>query len=93
MIAFKCTWRERRGDGWSETLYQGLVVESGGTKFIVADLSHGLRVMLLNYPPKYQFISEEPTTVTAEFVVEMVKFYLADRHFQSQRGAFNKSMS
>ena len=81
MRAFKCTWRER------------LVVESGGTKFIVADLSHGLRVMLLDYPPKYQFLSEEPTTVTAEFAIEMVKFHLADRQFQSQRGAFNKSMS
>ncbi len=49
MQARKVVYRERRPNGWSETLYVGLLVwMTNGNHVLVTKLSHGLRVLPFN---------------------------------------------
>ena len=84
--AQKCSWTERRGETWGTTVYYGLRIQTERGNMLVAKLSHGLRVLPLDDPSKYNFIGSPiiGADVSEEFISEALKALDADKAFQTQ---------
>ena len=91
----KRQWRERRGDGWSATVYSGLYFSKlGSNGLLVSKLSHGLRVLDAGDPRQYDVISSEPVAeVSPNFIKEVLQAYEADKRFQRQLSAYEAAMA
>lgn len=94
-----CSWRERRGPGWSETLYVGFLMrtEEEGD-LLVSKLSHRLRVLSTFDKTYYRFEyrferAGEPVTVSLEFLNKALEAYKADYELQNFQSEFEKVVS
>lgn len=69
--------RERRGDGWSNTLYIGWEVKIGWGKVMLAILSHGLRPLRLKSEEHYsrELMEGEPVELS-ESDVHLIREFL-----------------
>lgn len=96
MNATKRTWRERRGNGLSETQYSGLELYLGDFAgfVIVTKLSHGLRVIDANKRTDFVFEgSETEVNITPTFYNAVLKAFEADMEFQAQLRTYRRLMS
>jgi len=94
MKAEKRQWRERRHQGWSETLYEGLFLYNLPFGILIARLSHGLRVIEIYALADYQFV-ELPgaaVEVSKAFIQEALQALAADKKLQEQVTEFNRLM-
>ncbi len=87
-------WREKRGDGWSETRYSGLAFEIDGIPVIVSKLSHGLRVLPRKADAEYSFEGDATKVEIPSSLIEAARAAFAtDREFQKQIPNFEKAVS
>ncbi len=86
----KRTWRERRGEDWSETLYEGLLLEYNSKKFLISKLSHGLRVLEMKSADHYLFESESEVEIelSKAFMSQIITTYAADMALQTHLGEY-----
>lgn len=97
MMAYKASWRERRGPGpeeFGQTVYEGLFIETGTQFVVVADLSHGLRAMQVKSLDDYRFI-ENPTervdlSDTDELTRKIFSALYADQALQTEKETFHR---
>ncbi len=95
MKATKRTWKERRGNGLSETQYSGLELYLGDFAgfVIVTKLSHGLRVIDAN--DRTKFVPEmhgDEVEIPQSFYNAVLKAFEADLEFQKRLSDYNKLM-
>jgi len=79
-----CTYREKRGDGWSETLYKGAqtpLPNHGLQQFFVTRLSHGPRVIPCDDLSQFKVESRstESFDLPMDLLVAARDFYDADK--------------
>jgi hypothetical protein len=92
-------WRERKEENrWSETLYQGLLlqVECDGSveRMFVSKLSHGLRVLPYKGRSEYLIVENgELIDVPEDFLQEALAFYQTDKAFQRYLARFQSLCS
>jgi hypothetical protein len=87
-------WREKRGDGWSETLYTGIAAEIDGVPVIISKLSHGLRVLPKKADSEYQFEGEGSATQISESFIKAAKSaFDADKEFQTKLPEYQKALT
>lgn len=81
----KREWKEKRGNGWSETDYSGLLVNIDGKDYLISKLSHGLRVIPMKEVSYYLFkdASNKKVEVSEGFMRKAVLALEADVAFQS----------
>ena len=81
----KREWKEKRGDGWSETDYAGLLVKIDGKNYLISKLSHGLRVIPMKEDGYYKWTGSpnEKVEVSEEFMRKAMLALQADMAFQS----------
>jgi hypothetical protein len=82
-------WRE----GESLTVYKGIhLPEIGDQGVLVSELSHGLRVIVIQDISRYRFMLCENRTVQVHepFVKAVEKAMAADQEFQQQREVYHR---
>lgn len=88
------SWREKRGEGLSETLYLGLRLMIEGRPVVVTKLSHGLRVLLIKDHTKYCFEGSSRQIKISENLAEEAGLMLeVDERFQQQLPEYEAIMA
>ena len=80
------SWRERREENLSDTVYSGLYIEvSPQLRLLVAKLSHGYRILICDDLDKFVFNDEVgcQVPVPPELIDAVMSFATEDKDFQA----------
>ncbi|SRR5258708_4557555 len=87
-------WREKRGDGWSDTIYSGLFLEINGKPMLISKLSHGLRVLPRKGDSYYSFEGGPINVEISESFIDAAKVaFEANVEFQKRLDEYEQAIS
>jgi hypothetical protein len=92
-VVRKLKWREKRGEGFSTTVYEGLYFPN--QDLLTSGLSHGLRPISIRVLKDAEIILDEPVSVPEDvdldrFIKETLRARDADLRYQRKKPTYDR---